>query len=671
MQALAGALARPGGLAGPPGAAGALFRSLVAVWSLQETFESCLRRPYSSVASSVAPSDPSRLRNFAIIAHVDHGKTTLMDRLLSFCGASLSEDRVMDSNDFERERGITISSKYTSFAYKGHVFNAVDTPGHADFGGEVERVLGMVDGAVLLVDANEGPLSQTKFVVEKAIKRGLRPVVVLNKVDRPGATEQRCGEVESSVFDVFAHLGANDDQLDFPVLYASAREGWASRSLPPPGQAPADASMAPLLDTLLQHVPPPPAQHLNPFSFLVVMTERHPFLGKIVTGRVHSGSVAVGDKLKVLWKDGGEDLGFKVTKLMKRSGTGTVEVERALSGDIVSIAGVGAAGIADTVAAPEVAQALPPGHIDPPTLSMVFSPNTSPLAGREGSQLTGTKIGERLAAEAETNVSLRVLAVEGSGGESFEVQARGELQLGLLIENMRREGFELSVSPPRVVLRQENGQRQEPLEEVVCEVEDAHAGEVIEAVTLRKGELVEMSPLESEGKQRLVFEAPSRGLIGFRSAFAAITRGTGVLHRAFARYGPYKGGLERVRKGALIAVAGGKSTAYALGGLEPRGVLFVEPAAEVYEGMVVGEHSRETDLEVNPVREKKLTNVRNTGSEERVLLSPPRVMTLEDAIGYVAADELIEVTPSKLRLRKRTLESGMRRQQKRKEEAMG
>ncbi|KAI3431850.1 hypothetical protein D9Q98_010602 [Chlorella vulgaris] len=628
-----------------------------------------IQRGFASAV--LAPTDPKLIRNIAIIAHVDHGKTTLMDRLLTFCGATLSEDRVMDSNQFERERGITIASKYTSFQFKGHTFNAVDTPGHADFGGEVERVLGMVDGAVLLVDANEGPLSQTKFVVEKALKRGLKPLVVLNKVDRLGATEQRCGEVESSVFDVFANLGASDDQLDFPVLYASAREGWASASLPPPGQPPPDASMAPLLEALVKYVPPPPSESLqDPFSFLVVMTERHAFLGRIATGRVHSGSVAVGDRIKVLWKDGGQEEGFKVTKLMKRCGMTTVDVERAVAGDIVSIAGIPAAGIADTVAALEVRQALPPGKIDPPTLSMVFSPNTSPLAGREGTQLTGTKIGERLQAEAETNVSLRVLPVVGSGGESFEVQARGELQLGLLIDNMRREGFELSVSPPRVVLREERGQRLEPLEEVVCEVEDGNTGEVIEAVTLRKGELLEMLPLETEGKQRLVFEAPSRGLIGFRSSFAAITRGTGMLHRAFARYGPYRGGMDRVRKGALISVAGGRTTAYALGALEPRGVLFVSGASDVYEGMIVGEHSRETDLEINPVREKKLTNVRNTGSEERVALSPPRILTLEDAIGYVAGDELIEVTPTKLRLRKRTLESGGRRQQKRRDDAL-
>ncbi|GAB4823663.1 hypothetical protein N2152v2_010709 [Parachlorella kessleri] len=585
-----------------------------------------------------------------------------MDRLLSFCGNSLNEDRVMDSNQFEKERGITIASKYTSLQYRGYTINAVDTPGHADFGGEVERVLGMVDGAVLLVDATEGPLSQTKFVVEKALKRGLHPLVVLNKVDRPSATETRCDEVHSAAFDVFAHLGATEEQLDFPVLFASAREGWASTKLPPAGEAPPGASMAPLLDALIDHVPAPAGNLADPFSFLVVMTEKDPFLGKIVTGRIHSGSVAVGDRIKLLRHRGGMEEGFRVTKLFKRAGTRTIELDRAVAGDIVSIAGCAAAGIADTVAAPAVLQPLPPGQIDPPTLSMVFSPNTSPLAGREGSQLTGTKIGERLAAEAETNVSLRVLPVEGSGGESFEVQARGELQLGLLIENMRREGFELSVSPPRVVLRQgEGGQKLEPLEEVVCEVEDPHAGEIIEMLTLRKGELQAMLPLETEGKQRLVFECPSRGLIGFRAAFAAITRGTGMLHRAFTRYGPYRGSMADARKGTLVSTAAGRSTLHALGLLEPRGALFVDPGTDVYEGMIVGEHSRDSDLEVNPTREKALTNVRAAGADEKVFLTPPRLITLEDAIGYVGEDELIEVTPTKLRLRKRVLDSSSRK----------
>jgi GTP-binding protein len=392
--------------------------------------------PAARAMSSTVSQEPSHIRNVAIIAHVDHGKTTLMDRLLQCCGASLAGDRVMDSNQFERERGITISSKYTSFPFEGRTFNVVDTPGRADFGGEVERVLSMVDGAVLLVDATEGPLSQTKFVVGKALARGLRPLVVLNKVDRPAATPQRCGEVESAVFDAFAALGATDEQLDFPVLYASAREGWASASLPAAGAA-GDAArgegMAPLLRALAAHVPPPAGLPTDPFAMLVVMTERDPFVGRIATGRIAAGSVAVGDRVRVLGHEGGAADGGRVTRIFKKVGTGSAELARASAGDVVSIAGAGGAGVADTVAAPEVTQALDPGKVDPPTLSMVFSPNTSPLAGREGSQLTGPRIGERLAAEAEINPSLRVAPVGGSGGESFEVQARGELQLGLLI----------------------------------------------------------------------------------------------------------------------------------------------------------------------------------------------------------------------------------------------
>lgn len=515
-------------------------------------------------------------------------------------------------------------------------------------------------------------MSQTKYVLGKALGRGLRPVVLLNKVDRPGATLERCGESESAVFDTFAALGATEEQLDFPTLYASAREGWASEALPMGAaamEAAKEEGMAPLLRTLRDRVPAPVVDPSAPFSMLVVMTERDSFLGRIATGRIASGSVSIGDRVKVVsHADGGHQDGFKVTKIFKRAAMKSVELTSASAGDVVSIAGASGAGVADTIAAPQVTEGLPPGQVDPPTLSMVFSPNTSPLAGREGSALTGSRIGERLLAEAEVNVSLRVTPIEGGGGEAFEVQARGELQLGLLIENMRREGFELSVSPPQVLLRLgDSGQKLEPLEELVCEVDEEHSGDVIEAVTVRRGELLEMGPAAaSEGRNRLVFEAPARGLIGFRSLFASLTRGSGILHRAFSQWGDYKGPMDRVRKGALVAVGGGKATLHALGMLDARGELFVEPGTEVYAGMIVGQNAKDGDLEVNPVREKKLTNVRNTGSEEKVHLAPARLMSLEEAIGYVAADELIEVTPGSVRLRKRILDSGSRRADRRK-----
>ncbi|CAL8470047.1 g9589 [Coccomyxa elongata] len=588
-----------------------------------------------------------------------------MDRLLGHCGHSSDQERFMDSNVLEKERGITISSKYTSLQYGKYTLNAVDTPGHADFGGEVERILGMVDGAVLLVDANEGPLQQTKFVVEKALKAGIRPIVVLNKVDRPGATKERCGEVESNIFDLFAQMGATEEQLDFQVLYASAREGWASKSLPEQGSKPEGASVAPLLDAIVEHVPPPAGDPAAPFAMLVAMVEHDSFLGPIATGRVAAGTARTGDRVRVLHHTGAPGEEGRLTKVWKRSGLGRLELEAASAGDIVSITGAGTARIADTVGSPDLEHALSPGVIEPPTLSMVFSPNDSPLAGREGTQLTGSKIGERLAAEAATSVSLRVVPVDG-GGEAFEVQARGELQLGLLIENMRREGFELSVSPPRVVYREEGGHKLEPLEEVICEVEEDQAGSVIEALSLRKGDLLEMVPQAVGGKQRLVFEAPSRGLIGFRSAFATLTRGTGMLHRAFSRYGRFKGPLDGVRKGVLISTADGKTTLHALGSLEARGSLFTGVGTEVYTGMIIGECARENNLEVNPVREKKLSNVRASGADEKTYLTPPRLMTLEDAIGYVQGDELMEVTPKSIRLRKQLLDSSQRKSLKRK-----
>ncbi|WIA29502.1 hypothetical protein OEZ86_012003 [Tetradesmus obliquus] len=648
-------------------------------------------RSYSSSFGQV--TDPQNIRDFAIIAHIDHGKTTLMDRLLSQCGTTLTHERAMDSNSMERERGITILSKYTSFMYKQHLVNAVDTPGHADFGGEVERILGMVDGAVLLVDAAEGPLAQTKFVLAKALSRGLAPIVVLNKVDRPAATQARCDAVASQLFDLFASLGADDRQLDFPILYASSKQGWASLTLPPLGNPPEGASMAPLLDVILAHVPPPQVSLQEPFAMCVAMIERDPFVGRVATGRIQSGQVAVGDKVKVLQYESGQVIEqLKITRIEKKAGLGKVQLQSAVAGDVVSIAGPGdAAGIADTIAAPAVAQALDPGPIDPPTLSMVFSANDSPLAGKAGKAVTGRTIGQRLAQEAEASVSLRVKAMPG-GTEKYEVQARGEMQLAVVIEGMRREGMELAVSPPQVLLREENGRRLEPLEEVVLEVDGPQVGTIIEALTGRKGELLEVTPVahgfgaaaadsssssaaqqqsssSSEGsgsvgsieRQRLVFEVPARGMIGFKTFFAGFTRGEGLMQRAFARYGPYRGPISGSRKGVLVSMSDGRATTYAMYDLVQRGTFFISPGEDVYAGMVVGENNRDADMDVNPAKEKHLTNVRSVQADEKMVLPPPRAMTLEEAIGYVAEDELIEVTPAAIRLRKQVLDAGQRK----------
>eukprot|EP00775_Hariotina_reticulata_P011018 gene11018-11172_t len=593
----------------------------------------------------------------------------------------------------ERERGITIFSKYTSFIYKGHLVNAVDTPGHADFGGEVERILGMVDGAVLLVDAVEGPLAQTKFVLAKALSQGLAPVVVLNKVDRPAATQGRCDAVASQLFDLFASLGADDRQLDFPLLYASAKQGWASLTLPPPGSPPPEgATMAPLLDVLLKHVPPPQVSIGEPFSMCVAMIERDPFVGRIATGRVASGKVKVGDKIRVLQHETQQLVDqLKISKIEKRAGVGKVQLQTAVAGDIVSIAGAGdAAGIADTIAAPTVTKALHPGHIDPPTISMVFSANDSPLAGRSGKAVTGRVIGQRLSQEAESSVSLKVNVLPGAT-EKYEVQARGEMQLAVVIEGLRREGLELAVSPPQVLFRTEAGRRLEPLEEVVLEVESSQVGPLIETLTSRKGELLELAPVAqgtfgsaqhdsnlpslqeaahasgaaataaSSDRQRLVFEVPARGMIGFKMVFANLTRGEGLLQRSFSRYGPYRGPISGSRKGALVSMSDGRATTYALFDLLQRGTFFVSPGDEVYAGMVVGEHNRDPDMDVNPSREKHLTNVRSVQSDEKMLLPPPRSMTLEEAIGYISQDELIEVTPAVIRLRKQVLDAGQRK----------
>ncbi|KAH9560855.1 hypothetical protein CY35_06G129800 [Sphagnum magellanicum] len=537
-------------------------------------------------------------------------------------------------------------------------------------GAKVERVVGMVEGAVLVVDAGEGPLAQTKFVVAKALKLGLRPILLLNKVDRPSVTEQRCSEVETLVFDLFANLGASDEQLEFPVLYASAKEGWVSRAYTKCTEG-EERTVAPLMDAIVEHVAAPHGDLHAPFRMLVSMMERDVYLGRILTGRIASGVVRVGDRVHGLRGTEGNSTPFdecKVVKLMKRKGTSTVLVDCAGAGDIVSVAGLSQPSIGHTVSAAEVTEALPAAAMDPPTISMTFSVNDSPLAGREGHQLTGPKIGERLMAEAESNLSIGVLPTAGQ--DAYEVQGRGELQLGILLENMRREGFELSVSPPAVMYKEENGKKLEPIEEVIIEVNDDHAGLIIEALSHRRAEFLEMGPCpEAVGRTRLSFTCPSRGLVGYRSVFSTDTHGTGFMHRAFLTYGKYRGPLGNVRKGVLVSMASGVITAHALMGLQARGILFVEPGMETYDGMVIGEHSRETDLEVNPVRSKELNNIRAAGKDENVRLTPPRMILLEEAIGYVAGDELIEVTPKAIRLRKKFLDASRRRTTKRAKKA--
>ncbi|XP_022874094.1 uncharacterized protein LOC111392913 isoform X2 [Olea europaea var. sylvestris] len=603
-------------------------------------------------ASAAAPSaaalggvvDPSQLRNVAVIAHVDHGKTTLMDRLLRQCGADIPHERALDSISLERERGITIASKVTSISWKDNEFNMVDTPGHADFGGEVERVVGMVEGAVLVVDAGEGPLAQTKFVLAKALKYGLRPILLLNKVDRPAVTEERCNEVESLVFDLFANLGATEEQLEFPVLYASAKEGWASSTYT---KCPSDdaKNMSELLDAITRHVPPPTASLDAPFQMLVSMMEKDNYIGRILTGRISTGILRVGDKVHGIRSS---DSGVvkieegKVVKLMKKKGTSVASVESAGAGDIVSMAGLASPAIGHTISTVEVMTALPTVELDPPTISMTFGVNDSPLAGRDGTHLTGGKIGDRLMAEAETNLAINVIP---GMSDSYEVQGRGELQLGILIENMRREGFELSVSPPKVMYKIGKGEKLEPIEDVTIEVNEEHVGLVMEALSHRRGEITDMGPVPGNvGRTRLCLTCPSRGLVGYRSVFSSVTRGTGFMHRAFLTYEKYRGPLGNVRKGVLVSMGYGTITAHALMSLEARGTLFVTPGMETYDGMIVGEHSRDTDLDINPVRTKELTNVRAACKDDNVKLTPPRL-----------------VTPKAIRLRKRYLDVGKRK----------
>jgi len=604
------------------------------------------------------------IRNIAIIAHVDHGKTTLVDQLLRQSGAfranQLVAERALDSSDLERERGITILAKCTSVTWEGTRVNIVDTPGHADFGGEVERILSMVDGCLVLVDAAEGPMPQTKFVVTKALNRGLKPIVVINKTDRPDA---RAHEVHSEVFDLFAALGASDEQLDFPTLYASGRNGWAAVAPEGPRE-----SLKPLFDLIIRHVAPPKADRDLPFALLATILERDPYLGRVLTGLIQAGTARLNMPVKALSPDGRVIEEGRLTKLLAFRGLDRQPVEEAEAGDIVAIAGLAETTVADTICAVEVEAPLAANPIDPPTLAMTFSVNDSPLVGREGSKVTSRLIVERLRRESEGNVAIRVR--ESEEKDAVEVAGRGELQLGVLIETMRREGFELSISRPRVLFKTdaETGQRLEPIEEIVIDVDEEFSGIVVDKISRRKGELTEMRP-SGGAKLRLTFHAPTRGLIGYQGEFLTDTRGTGIMSRLFHGYAPFKGSVEGRRNGVLISTAGGVAVAYALWNLEDRGPMFITPGTQVYEGMIIGQHTRDNDLEVNPVKGKQLTNIRTTSKDEAVRLTPPILMTLEQAIAYIADDELVEVTPKSVRLRKRLLDPHARKRAQRSVEA--
>jgi GTP-binding protein len=592
------------------------------------------------------------LRNIAIIAHVDHGKTTLVDELLKQSGTyrenQATTERAMDSNDIERERGITILAKATSVEWKGVHINIVDTPGHADFGGEVERILSMVDGVCLLVDAAEGPMPQTKFVTSKALALGLKPIVVLNKVDKPAAEPDRA---LNEVFDLFANLGASDEQLDFPHVYASGIGGWADLTLDGPRK-----DLSALFDLIVSHVEPPKqiAQRHAPFRMLATTLGLDPFIGRILTGRVESGHLKVGETLKALSRTGEKIEQFRVSKILAFRGLSQTAIDLAEAGDIVTVAGMSKATVADTLCDLSVDEAIPAQPIDPPTISVTFGINDSPLAGRDGAKVQSRVIRDRLMREAESNVAIKV--EDTPSGDAFVVSGRGELQMGVLIENMRREGFELSISRPRVIFREEGGVRLEPIEEVIIDVDDEYSGAVIDKLTsVRKGELVEMRPA-GHGKTRLIAHVPSRGLIGYQGEFMTDTRGNGVLNRIFHSWAPYKGPIQGRRQGVLVSMEAGVSVAYALWNLEDRGKMFIGAQEQLYEGMIIGEHSRENDLEVNPLKGKKLTNMRASGTDEAVRLTTPVRMSLEAAIAYIDDDELVEVTPKAIRLRKRHLD---------------
>ncbi len=607
--------------------------------------------------------DPKKIRNIAIIAHVDHGKTTLIDSILSQSGSFREnekvEERVMDSNDLEKERGITILAKCTSINWDDTRINIIDTPGHADFGGEVERVLSMCDGVILLNDAAEGPLPQTKFVLGKALKLGMRPIVMINKVDRGDA---RPDEVLNEVFDLFASLDATDEQLDFPVLYASGRDGWCDLELDGKRE-----NLHPLLELVLTHVPAPDVDTTTPFTMLSTLLGADSYLGRTLTGKIYSGVAKVNMPVKAMSLDGKTVETFRLTKLFSFNGVDRVPVQEAVAGDIVCIAGMAKASVADTICDVSVTEPLESDPIDPATMAVTITVNDSPYAGQEGKKLTSTMIRDRLMAEAETNVAIKVS--ESDGKDAFELAGRGELQLGVLIETMRREGFEMTVSRPRVIYQKdENGQPTEPYEEVTVDVDDEYSGSVVEKMTKRKAEMTDMRP-SGIGRTRIIFAAPSRSLIGYQSQFLTDTRGTGLMNRIFSHYGPYKGDIGGRRNGALISNATGEAVAYAIFNLQDRGTIMVDHQEKVYEGMIIGEHNRENDLEVNILKGKQLTNVRASGTDEAVRIITAKRMSLEEMIAYINDDELVEVTPENLRLRKVHLKETDRKSASRKAKA--
>ena len=607
------------------------------------------RQPERTIGAPAKPRDmmmTQDLRNIAIIAHVDHGKTTLIDSIMKQSGTFREnqqvDERVMDSGDLEKERGITILAKPTSVNWKDTRINIIDTPGHADFGGEVERVLGMADGVILLTDAAEGPMPQTKFVLGKALKQGLRPIVIINKIDR---SDGRPEEVVEEVFDLFVALDANEEQLDFPILYASGRDGWCVEELDDPRE-----NLHPLLDRIVAHVGAPVVDADAPFAMLATLLDSDPYLGRCLVGRVVQGTATVNAQVRAIDLDGKQVEAGRLTKLLRFEGTDRVPVDAVAAGDIICVAGLAKASVSDTIGAPEVTVPLKSTPIDPPTMSVTITVNDSPLAGREGKKVTSTVIRERLLAEAETNVAITF--AESGSKDAFEIGGRGELQLGVLIETMRREGFEMTVSRPRVLFQTDDaGQKLEPMEEVTIDVDEEFSSAVVDSMNQRKGEMLDMRAAGA-GKTRIVFLAPSRGLIGYQSRFLTQTRGTGVLNRIFHSYASYKGDIVGRRNGALISTDSGVAVAYALFNLQDRGLMFVAPQTPVYQGMIVGEHNRNNDLEINVLKGKQLTNVRASGSDEAVKLTPPKRMSLEEMMAYINEDELLEVTPENLRLRK-------------------